>query len=360
MLIDFLPLHVSISFSFSANWYFKRSHGQVEYTKRVLLDEPATKARMDVDGARLRHEFLPEMFPSPGKMKPSVSLGIGLATIPHFLYKAPAMYFPYQDPWTDVLVQAGENPLDVVTCIDEARIEELYAPLAAQKDVLLQQFRPGEVSIGPPDQQGPMNLLFKLVGERIYHYMLKKKDLAHRLFENITTTYINSHRYFRRLVHGMKPSQKATFQVAECCSYLESPALVEEFNLKYDTLCAEALGPMRLHSCGESTHNLEAFSKFKIIWAELGFGTDLKMARRLLVQPDTGPVELSCRINPKRLLSLKPADIVKDVEFILDGVKGGPASIASVGVDHGTPRENLLAAMERVERYNDEKALEDA
>jgi uroporphyrinogen-III decarboxylase len=117
---------------------------------------------------------------------------------------------------------------------------------------------------------------------------------------------------------------------------------------------------MRLHSCGASTHNLEAFSKFKIVWAEFGFGTDLKMARRLLVQPGIGPVPFSCRINPKRLLSLKPGDIVNDVESILDGAKGGPASIASVGVDHGTPRENLLAAMNRVKQYNEQKAEDES
>ncbi|MEX2684624.1 MAG: uroporphyrinogen decarboxylase family protein [Candidatus Sigynarchaeota archaeon] len=356
MLLDYLPLIVPINFSFSANWYFKQSNGRIRYTKDVLLDDPLLKARLALEGAHLRHDFLPEMFPDPSSTRPSVNLGIGLATIPHFVYGAIAKYFTYQEPWTEVLVKPGENPLDVVTAMDESRLEDLYAPLANQKDALLRQYSPKEISIGPPDQQGPMNLLFRLVGERIFHYMLKKKDIAHRLFENITTTFINSHRYFRQLLHGIRPGKKMPFNVAECCSYLESPALVEEFNLKYDTRCAEELGPMGLHSCGQSTHNLEAFSKFKIIWAEFGFGTDLEKARKLLVQEGIGPVSFSCRINPKRLLSLQPADIEKDVEYILGAVKGGPASIASVGVDHGTPRENLLAAMNRVKRYIDEKA----
>jgi uroporphyrinogen-III decarboxylase len=224
---------------------------------------------------------------------------------------------------------------------------------------LLQQYTAKEVNIGPPDQQGPMNLLFKLVGEQIYNYMLKKKPIAHQLFENITSTYIHSHQYFKKLLHGMKPGQKMAFHVAECCSYLESPALVEEFNLKYDTACGEALGPMGLHSCGESTRNLDVFAKFNITWAEFGFGTDLKKARRLLISQSAGPVPFSCRISPKRLLSLQPTQIETDVEFILDGVRGGPASIASVGVDHVTPRENLLAAMNRVSRYNEEKAKEE-
>ncbi|MBN2151361.1 MAG: hypothetical protein JW839_07950 [Candidatus Lokiarchaeota archaeon] len=360
MLLDFMPLAVPLHFSFSANWYFRHSEGRIRYTKDVLLDDPASKARQDLDGARLRHSFLPEMFPDPVEARPSVGLGIGLATIPHFVYGAPAVYFPYQEPWTDVLVRPGEDPLSAVAALDESRLEERYVPLANQRDALLRQYSPKDVNIGPPDQQGPMNLLFKLVGERIYHYMLKRKGVAHQLFENITETFVNSHRYFRRLLRGIKPGQKAPFQVAECCSYLESPALVEEYNLKYDTRCGEELGPMWLHSCGESTHNLEAFAKFKIVSAELGFGTDLQKARQLLVQEGIGPVPFICRINPKRLLSLKPSEVEKDVAYILDAVRGGPASIASVGVDYGTPRENLLAAMGRVKRYHDEKAEQEA
>jgi hypothetical protein len=241
VLLDFMPLNISISFSFSANWYFKQSSGKISYTKAVLLDDPVQKSANDLAGVRLRHAFLPEMFKAPGETtRPSVNLGIGLATIPHFLSGAPALYFPYQEPWTDTLVKPGDNPLDVVKALDENHIESLYLPLACQKDALLQQYTAKEVNIGPPDQQGPMNLLFKLVGERIYHYMLKKKPIAHQLFENITHTYIHSHQYFKKLLHGMKPGQKMAFHVAECCSYLESPALVEEYNLKYDTECGEA------------------------------------------------------------------------------------------------------------------------
>lgn len=116
---------------------------------------------------------------------------------------------------------------------------------------------------------------------------------------------------------------------------------------------------MNLHSCGESTHNLEAFTKYNIVSAEFGFGTDLAKARRLLIDPKIGPLPFSCRIEPKRLLSLSREQIKEDVEFILNGVKGGPARIASVGVDYGTPRENLLAVMERVDEYYRQKEREE-
>nr|MDO8109656.1 uroporphyrinogen decarboxylase family protein [Candidatus Sigynarchaeota archaeon] len=354
MLLDFMPLNIPISFAFSANWYFMQSNGKIFFTKDAY-DAPELKIEMDRLGARLRHEFLPEMFKDPSEARPSVNLGIGLATIPHFLYDARAVYYKNQDPWTDTLFKPGENPLEVVKALDEHQVEERFAPLAVIRDSLVEQYGAAKISIGPPDQQGPMNLFFRLCGECVFHYMVKKKAIAHELFGNITRTFINSHKYFRTLLHGMKPGQKTVFQVAECCSYLESPRLVEEFNVKYDNQCAAELGPMRLHSCGESTANLEAFSKLgNITWAEFGFGTDLKKARRLL-----GPVDFSCRIAPKRLLSLDQGQIRADVEYIIDGVKGGPSSICSVGVDHGTPRENLLAAMSRVKQYNDEKALEE-
>jgi hypothetical protein len=128
------PLHIPISYSFSANWYFKQSGGKISYTKAVLLDDPVQKSTNDIAAARLRHAFLPEMFKAPGETtRPSVNLGIGLATIPHLLYGAPAMYFPYQEPWTDTLVKPGENPLDIVKALDENLIEALYSPSPAKK-----------------------------------------------------------------------------------------------------------------------------------------------------------------------------------------------------------------------------------
>nr|MDO8117293.1 uroporphyrinogen decarboxylase family protein [Candidatus Sigynarchaeota archaeon] len=276
---------------------------------------------------------------------------------PYFLYGAPVVYRPNQDPWSETVIEPGDDPVARILALDETAIEERFHPLAVIKDRVHERYSQNEVTIGPPDLQGPMNLLFRLCGERIYGYMLKKKDIAHRLFDNITRTFINSHLYFRELLHGTRG--KSMFSVAECCSYLESPGLIDEFNRKYDNQCAAELGPMNLHSCGESTRNLDVFSKFDIVSAEFGFGTDLAKARRLLVTPGIGPVPLSCRLEPKRLLSLSKEQVTADVEFIIHRVRGGPASICSVGVDLGTPRKNLLAAMARVEQYNKEKEEEE-
>lgn len=356
-LLDFMPLFVSIQYSFSANFYHVMSGGKLRWTRDAVFDDVVGKAESSALAARVRHEFLPELFPDPNEPRPSCALGIGLATIPHFLYGAPALYLPNQDPWTGPVVGPGDDPVAAIPALDEAAVEERFQPVAAKYDELLDHFSKGKVSVSAPDLQAPMNLLFRLAGERIFHLMLKKKAVAHQLFDNITTTFINAHEYFKRLLTGRVVKTK--FSVAECCSFLLSPGLVEEFCAVYDNAAAARLGPMNLHSCGESTKNLHAFKKFDIVSAEFGFGTDLSLARQLLVHPTLGPLEFSCRLEPKRMLSLRPATIVKDVEFILHGVKGGPATIRSVGVDVGTPRENLIAAVDRVNAYNEEKAGEE-
>jgi hypothetical protein len=70
--------------------------------------------------------------------------------------------------------------------------------------------------------------------------------------------------------------------VGECSCCMVSPALVEEFVVPITSEIGRTLGPLRLHSCGTSTHLLESFAKMDRLHAlDLGGATSLRRAREI-------------------------------------------------------------------------------
>jgi hypothetical protein len=61
-----------------------------------------------------------------------------------------------------------------------------------------------------------------------------------------------------------------------------SPALVEQFVVPATSRIGRALGPVRLHSCGSSTHLLEAFAGIENLCSlDLGGETSIAKAREI-------------------------------------------------------------------------------
>ena len=70
--------------------------------------------------------------------------------------------------------------------------------------------------------------------------------------------------------------------VGECSCCMVSPALMEEFVVPVTSRIAEALGPVRFHSCGTSTHLLEAIAEIdRLHPLDLGSETSIRKAREI-------------------------------------------------------------------------------
>jgi len=70
--------------------------------------------------------------------------------------------------------------------------------------------------------------------------------------------------------------------VGECSCCMIGPALIEDFVVPATTRIGEALGPVRLHSCGPSTRLLDVFAKIESLHSlDLGGETSLARAREL-------------------------------------------------------------------------------
>lgn len=88
--------------------------------------------------------------------------------------------------------------------------------------------------------------------------------------------------------------------VGECSGCMIGPAMVEEFVAPLTSEIGRALGPVRLHSCGPSTHLLDAFCRFENLGSlDLGGTTSLSKVRQVFgsqmpISIAPLPADMSC------------------------------------------------------------------
>jgi hypothetical protein len=118
----------------------------------------------------------------------------------------------------------------------------------------------------------------KLCGEAILLDLLTEPRKCRELLQWIADAYIMLCRHFARAA----ALPITDVHVGECSCCMVSPALVEEFVVPETSRIGQALGPVRLHSCGTSTHLLEAFAQIDPLGSlDLGGETSLAQAREV-------------------------------------------------------------------------------
>jgi len=118
----------------------------------------------------------------------------------------------------------------------------------------------------------------KLYGETIFLDMLTEPQKCRKLMQWVADAYIVLCRHFAQAA-GLPITD---VHVGECSSCMVSPALVEAFIVPETSRIGRSLGPVRLHSCGTSTHLLEAFAKIgPLSLLDLGGETSMAKAREI-------------------------------------------------------------------------------
>jgi uroporphyrinogen-III decarboxylase len=214
-----------------------------------------------------------------------------------------------------------------------------------------------KTQIGLPDMQGPLNIAMRLIGDKKMISLIarpnKEKEVRHIL--NVTKdTYIQSIKALRRALG--KP-ENGHISVSGCTHYYIAP---KHWLIYIKPIMHELethFGDLRLHHCGEANHErLDAYNQVQFREVEFGFGTDIKYAREKYIHPKLGPIHISCRISPYRMLNQTSEIIKQDVEYLLSAGRGGPMNISVVGAPYNTPDENIYALWNTVQKYNIEKA----
>jgi len=148
----------------------------------------------------------------------------------------------------------------------------------------------------------------KLWGESIFLEMMTEPQRCRDIMDWLADAYIVLCRHFAR-VAGVTITD---IHIGECSSCMVSPALVEQFVVPATSRIGQALGPIRFHSCGPSTHLLESLAKIENLGSlDLGGETSIAKAREIF------GLDMAISIAP-----LPPDMSAETTEAILAWAKG--------------------------------------
>ncbi|MHA1683295.1 MAG: uroporphyrinogen decarboxylase family protein [Promethearchaeota archaeon] len=355
--VDYMPLYINCGISFSSDWYF--------HNVGLSMDEEHmkdTRKRLDYKIKARRHveNRYPEIFmPGGTPMKESSitpELGWGVVTLAHAL-GAKVRFDPKMDP--TAIPSVDITKINIVDGIRLPNMEDALQPVFEEIDEYVEMgFQ--KKRIGMPNLQGPLNIAFETFGDNQVLSLLSRKKKAadaKHILEITSDAFIQSHKILRRELGRSKKSQ---WTAAGCTYVYLAPRTFRDFVKPVLEKCVDELGPVALHHCGTANDDqIDAYSEITWNAYEFGFGTDLARAREKIVNEKLGPLQMSCRVSPYRMLNQSHAQIKKDVEWIIEKGKGGPQSISVVGCPNGTPNENIYAMWNAIQDHNRRKAEED-
>lgn len=141
----------------------------------------------------------------------------------------------------------------------------------------------------------------KLMGERVFLEMADNPGFVRGFFAWIVDAYV-------RLIHlfadtaGMKVTGLHT---GECSGCMMGPDQFAEFALPCLNDLADRVGPLRLHSCGNSNHLLDVFREMRNV-AILNVGSDTSVAA---IRERFGPIPIDLMPETHLLTTGSPQDV---------------------------------------------------
>ncbi len=182
---------------------------------------------------------------------------------------------------------------------------------------------------------GIITTSFKLIGDNVMIMIIMDPDLLHVIHQWITDVYILLINHYAELANMPITS----VHVGECSGTMISNDQYSEFITPYVTQLGKVFGNIRLHSCGQSDHILDAISQIENLKV-IDTGSDTSIAK---IREMTGlgfeinlepPVNLMLKGSPK-------SDLIKWFDRVLEENQGGPLKFA-FHLESGYAAENCL------------------
>lgn len=156
----------------------------------------------------------------------------------------------------------------------------------------------------------------KLCGESVFLDMMTQPSRCRQIMAWIAEAYIVLCRHFAQVAD----LAVTDVHVGECSACMVGPAMVEGFVAPLTSKIGRALGPVRLHSCGPSTHLLAAFRHIENLGSlDLGGMTSLSEARKVF----RSQMPISIAPLPADMSCETAAPILEWAQKVLAGNAGG-------------------------------------
>lgn len=190
---------------------------------------------------------------------------------------------------------------------------------------------------------GIITTSLKLVGEEMMTMMLIDPPLAHAVHQWVVDAYVEIIGHFSRLADLPVTS----VHVGECSGTMLPADLFEEFVTPYISQLGDKLGAVRLHSCGNTDHLLEAASKIRNLRIiDTGSGTSIARIRQIMgrsVEINVFPaVSLLLRESPRE-------EVAAWLDAVLRENDGGDLKIA-YHLEESYNLENCLFLHDELQR----------
>ncbi len=167
---------------------------------------------------------------------------------------------------------------------------------------------------------GQLTTAQKFIGENIFMDLITDPEPAVKLLDWITDCSVILCEHYSR--KGDLPI--TSVHIGECSGCMVNPEMFERFVVPVASKVADALGPLRFHSCGPSTHLLESMKKMSKL-AALDLGGDTSVAKtREVFGPDL-PIDIAPM--PTDLSADSPEPLLTWAKNVIEENAGGNLTI---------------------------------
>ncbi len=189
----------------------------------------------------------------------------------------------------------------------------------------------------------------KLWGQTIFLDMVSQPEKCMQMMQWIADAYIELCRHFALAAD----LQITGVHIGECSCCMISPALIERFVVPATSHISQALGPVRFHSCGASTHLLETFASITNLHSlDLGGETSLASARRIFGKD----MPISIAPLPAEMSDESTKPILQWAKRTIEENAGGNIEFV-YHLEPGYNVETILALTDYIKQQSDFKDL---
>lgn len=253
-------LHTHGGFNFDEKYYtdpfyrMQQDHACHEFIKKQFPDYPL----YNMEDNLVQAEFVTPNMMLVGAIQPNLIVAAALGA--EFVYAdsqdSDVKGFPLQNITDLSQLMAVEDVLQL-PFIQKLAIEYQKAKTKYPAFDIIPPFfwdKSGRATI-----HGIVTTSMKFIGQDIFLKMLMEPNLIKGIHQWITDLYITIIEYFSKL--GNLPV--TSIHIGECSGTMLSNELYEEFVTPYLSQLGEKFGKVRLHSCGNADHVLDAICSVK-------------------------------------------------------------------------------------------------